>query len=52
MPIYFQKKYSDIKDSIFNEEGVKQMIEMQAKYETDKKRRNQAAQKKIGSAEP
>jgi PAS domain S-box-containing protein len=33
----FHKQYSAIKDSIISEEGVKQMIEMQAKYETDQK---------------
>ena len=33
----FHKKYSDIKDSILNEESSKQITEMQAKYETEKK---------------
>ena len=33
----YHKKYSDIKDSILNEESSKQITEMQTKYETEKK---------------
>ena len=33
---YYQL-YSEIKDSLFNEEGSKQIAEMQTKYETEKK---------------
>ncbi|MBI4931083.1 MAG: tetratricopeptide repeat protein, partial [Bacteroidetes bacterium] len=33
----FHKKYSDIKDTILNEESSKQIAEMQTKYETEKK---------------
>jgi len=33
----FHKKYSDIKDSIYNKESVNQIAEMQTKYETEQK---------------
>ncbi len=33
----YHKLYSEIKDSIFNEESSKQIAEMQTKYETEKK---------------
>jgi len=33
----YHKLYSDMKDSIFNEESSKQIAEMQTKYETEKK---------------
>jgi len=33
----FHKKYSEIKDSLLNEESSKQIAEMQTKYETEKK---------------
>lgn len=32
----FHKKYSDIKDSIYNEESINQIADMQTKYETEK----------------
>ena len=33
----YHKKYSDLKDSLLNEEASKQIAEMQTKYETEKK---------------
>lgn len=33
----YHKKYSDVKDSLLNEESSKQIAEMQTKYETEKK---------------
>ncbi|MBI4929602.1 MAG: tetratricopeptide repeat protein [Bacteroidetes bacterium] len=33
----YHKKYSDIKDSLLNEESTRQITEMQTKYETEKK---------------
>ncbi|MBI3501924.1 MAG: tetratricopeptide repeat protein [Bacteroidetes bacterium] len=33
----YHKKYSDLKDSLLNEESSKQIAEMQTKYETEKK---------------
>ncbi|MGD0712130.1 MAG: adenylate/guanylate cyclase domain-containing protein [Bacteroidales bacterium] len=33
----YQKKYSNIKDSIYNDESAKQIAEMQTTYETEKK---------------
>jgi len=32
----YQKKYSEIKDSIYTEESIQQMADMQTKYETEK----------------
>jgi len=34
---YFQKLYSDIKDTILNEESSRQLTEMNSKYESEKK---------------
>ena len=33
----YHEKFSDVKDSLFNEQGSKQITEMQTKYETEKK---------------
>ena len=33
----YHQKYSDLKDSLLNEESSKQIVEMQTKYETEKK---------------
>lgn len=34
---YFEKLYSQLKDSIYTEENIRQMADMQIKYETEKK---------------
>lgn len=43
------KKYNVYKDSVFNEEKTKQIIEMQTRYETNKKEQENALLKNINS---
>jgi signal transduction histidine kinase len=37
--LFHQKKYKEINDSIFNEENIKEIVELQTRFETEKKER-------------